>query len=324
MVKTQGSNEYANIRSIIQDRSGNLWVATIEEGVYRFDGSSFTQITIKEGLCSNTVWSLLEDKSGKIWIGTDEGISVFDGKSYSKYAITTPVGKDFSSSTVASSASKTSVWSIMQDRSGLIWVGTSEGIYCYDGLSFKDFLKENSEFNKENLQLKTIGKMLEDQKGNIWFCSGMPGGSEGLCCFDGKSICSTKPANNNWVRNILENEHGDLIVATRHAGVGKLIGKTYLNFTEQAGIGNASITTIFIDKAGVLWIGTELSSADNQEHGGLWRYDGTDFRNFTTRDGLIHNGVWSIFEDKEGFLWIGTRNNGLCRFDGKTFTNFSE
>jgi ligand-binding sensor domain-containing protein len=32
----------------------------------------------------------------------------------------------------------------------------------------------------------------------------------------------------------------------------------------------------------------------------------------------------NVLEDKEGNLWFGTRWCGLSRFDGKTFTTFSE
>jgi len=32
----------------------------------------------------------------------------------------------------------------------------------------------------------------------------------------------------------------------------------------------------------------------------------------------------SILENKNGNLWFGTRNHGICRYDEKTFTNFTE
>lgn len=71
------------------------------------------------------------------------------------------------------------------------------------------------------------------------------------------------------------------------------------------------------DKEGNLWFGGDSG-------GGLNLYDGTSFTRFTTEDGLIHNHIWSILEDKAGNLWIGTRETGLSRYDGKTFTTYSE
>ena len=81
LVKTQGSGEHDNVHVMLQDRAGDLWFATTGEGVYRYDGKSFTQFTQKDGLSNNTVYSMLEDASGNIWFGTDAGISRYDGKS---------------------------------------------------------------------------------------------------------------------------------------------------------------------------------------------------------------------------------------------------
>jgi ligand-binding sensor domain-containing protein len=103
-----------------------------------------------------------------------------------------------------------------------------------------------------------------------------------------------------------------------------ILEKCFTNFTDKAGIDPGSVTTILQDKSGNIWIATELGSGQLGEDGGVWRYDGSSFTKFTTADGLVHNGVFSILEDKSGNIWFGTRNNGLSRYDGKTFTTFSE
>src|SRR4030095_7955773 len=35
------------------------------------------------------------------------------------------------------------------------------------------------------------------------------------------------------------------------------------------------------------------------------------------------NIVWSIIEDKKGDLWFGTYGNGVSKYDGKSFTNYT-
>jgi hypothetical protein len=80
LVKTQGSTENDNVWCSLQDKSGKLWFGTTGEGVNRYNGKSFIQFTEKDGLNSNTVYSILEDKSGNIWIVTLDGICRFDGK----------------------------------------------------------------------------------------------------------------------------------------------------------------------------------------------------------------------------------------------------
>jgi ligand-binding sensor domain-containing protein/putative methionine-R-sulfoxide reductase with GAF domain len=47
------------------------------------------------------------------------------------------------------------------------------------------------------------------------------------------------------------------------------------------------------------------------------------FKNYTVNDGLISNDVRRIFQDSKGFLWIGTME-GLSKYDGNTFTNFTK
>ena len=72
------------------------------------------------------------------------------------------------------------------------------------------------------------------------------------------------------------------------------------------------------DKKGNIWF------VSNNDFGGLYLYNGETFTHFTTKNGLSGNGVSGILEDKDGNLWIGTSNTGLCRYDGKNFSSFSE
>lgn len=87
LFRTQGTNEYVNVHCALQDRKGDLWFGTTGEGVYRYDGKVFTQFTIKDGLNSNTVWSVLEDRKGNIWFGTrDLGLCRYDGKIFTSFS----------------------------------------------------------------------------------------------------------------------------------------------------------------------------------------------------------------------------------------------
>src|SRR5436190_21721398 len=80
LIKTQGSQKGDNVHCSLQDNAGNLWFGTTGEGVYKYDGKSFSQFTTTNGLNSNKVYCILEDKDGKIWIGTEAGVCLYDGK----------------------------------------------------------------------------------------------------------------------------------------------------------------------------------------------------------------------------------------------------
>lgn len=79
-LEKQGS--MARIWSIDQDNSGNLWIATIDAGVWNYDGKKLTNYTTKNGLPSNSVTAVYKDRKGMIWFGTAGEICQFDGKGF--------------------------------------------------------------------------------------------------------------------------------------------------------------------------------------------------------------------------------------------------
>ena len=159
----------------MQDKAGNLWFGTTGEGVYRYDGKTFTQFTVKDGLSNNKVWSVLEDKDGNIWFGTTDGICFYNGKKNIPVPITGNFLPTVSNNNYYTDwSTKNTVCSMLQDKSGKVWFGTGDGVYCYDGKSFTHFLQKDEVLNKEGLHLKMVDCILEDKNGNIWFASGMP------------------------------------------------------------------------------------------------------------------------------------------------------
>jgi ligand-binding sensor domain-containing protein len=73
LIRTQGVVS-GNVHCNLQDKAGNIWFSTSGEGVYRYDGKSFTNFTRKAGLRDNDVRAIIEDKAGNIVFGTKSGI----------------------------------------------------------------------------------------------------------------------------------------------------------------------------------------------------------------------------------------------------------
>jgi ligand-binding sensor domain-containing protein len=299
----------------LQDKAGNLWFGTTGEGVYRYDGKLFYQFTEANGLNSNMVYCLFEDTDGNIWAGTEAGASLYDGKSFSTKKIDMPADFPFLNDT---SSKRNDVFNIMQDKSGKIWFATVNGVYVYDGNSFTSFVVNEgvSGFRSEKNNVEHI---LEDKAGNIWFGGR---GNDGVFRYDGESITNLKLEElkgHNWAWPVLQDESGN-IWFSNWGGAYRYGGESFTSFTKRDGLCDDIITRIVKSKNGDLLFG--CGSKENND--GISSYNGKYFTCLKTKEVLGNNGIWTILEDQSGDLWIGTRNTGLYRYDGETFTKFSD
>jgi Two component regulator propeller len=84
----------ARVWAINEDREGNLWVGTIDAGLWKFDGKNWTNYTTKEGLLGNAIWAISKDNLGELWfVINGETICKFDGKAFVKFDIQSSLRK---------------------------------------------------------------------------------------------------------------------------------------------------------------------------------------------------------------------------------------
>lgn len=320
LIKNQGNG---NVQCSMEDKDGNLWFGTSDNGLYKYDGKSFHQFLVADGLNSNAINNILEDKDGKIWIGTKEGVFLYDGKTFAKIQI--PLPKKLSQNKNNNHPNSDCVFSIVQAKSGKLWFATVNGVFTYDGKSFTHFIV-NEDAGGYLSSNNNVEYILEDKAGNIWLGGRV---NSGVYRYDGKSVTNFKLkeltivnesvrfekdriVSHNWAWPQIQDKNGN-IWFSNWAGVYYYDGKTFTSFTKSDGLaGNGTVTRIVEDKNGIIWLGT----AD-----GLCRYDGKSFTCF--KDGLINPWIWTILKDKIGNLWVGTRQAGLYLFDGKSFINYS-
>ena len=113
---------------------------------FRRNFFSFTTFYKKEGLLDNEIWSIEIDRNGNIWVGSLEGVSIFDGETFTSF----PIPKaDITNPQPMLSHNR--IGGILEDRKGNIWFGTNPvGVCRYNGKTFewdKDF----------SFSLQTIG-----------------------------------------------------------------------------------------------------------------------------------------------------------------------
>ena len=73
------TNNY--IINFIEDNEGNKWFGTWN-GISKFDGNTWENFFIEDGLPSNNTTFIYQDQENRIWAGTDKGISKFDGNEW--------------------------------------------------------------------------------------------------------------------------------------------------------------------------------------------------------------------------------------------------
>ena len=64
------------------DVNGNLWIGSRNYGLYIYDGKTWKNYTIDDGLQSNSIIYIFPESENSIWVATDKGISKFDGTSW--------------------------------------------------------------------------------------------------------------------------------------------------------------------------------------------------------------------------------------------------
>lgn len=312
--KPKGANKDVHIVTSIEDTDGNLWFGSVGEGLFKYDGKLFVHFGMEQGLISNSIYSILQDKAGNVWIGTNNELSRFDGHKFVSIPIDLRNNDPsyLKNSNNSSKPPENTVWSMMQDKNGTIWFGTDDGVYCFDGKVFTRFLDNQTVINKDSLSLKGIFSILEAKNGKIWFaeCAG-----EGISCFDGITLSPIIPYKEiRRTDRIIEDKQNNLWFATAFKGIGKYDGKTFTqNIFKDLEL-NGSYN-ILEDANGNIWFDTQ---------DGLGFYDGKKLNILTEKDGIIVKDFIPILLDKVGNLWFSSKGMKLYKYDGETFTNYSE
>jgi ligand-binding sensor domain-containing protein len=266
-----------HVYSLMEDRSGNIWFGTVRGGAYKYNGKTFTLFTTNDGLADDLIGCMMEDKTGIIWFGTDAGISRCDTsvlfKTSTRPGITTISGlplnskKGFTTYTSFNGLCGDRVNSIIQDKSGKIWIATRSGVSCYDGKSFTNFTNKGVPFTN-------VRCMKEDKNGKIWI-----GGQDGLYCYDPIAYGETALTQllPNFICYIFEDKAGHFWISTgeRDAAGGMALytydRKKFTKLLVKNEAGDSQIFEITEDKNGLIWFGTMQ---------GPCRYDGKTFTYF--------------------------------------------
>jgi ligand-binding sensor domain-containing protein len=198
---------------------------------------------------------------------------------------------------------------IVEDKNGIIWLASWNGIMGYDGKNFTNYT------NKEHLRRYHVFSICEERKtgkNGIWFGTIRAGAYR----YDGNKFTNFTTKDglaDDIITTIFEDKNGNIWFGTGN-GVSRYDGNKFTNFTEKDGLVGFDFNNIIQDKNGTIW----LASRD-----GVTCYDGNVFKAFKKENGANFINVRSILEDKNGAIWLGGQE-GLFRYDGKKSTAYTK
>ena len=307
------------VRTILEDSRGQLWFGTFGGGLSKYDRATdgFTTFENINGdqssLSNNILWTVFEDTNGHLWIGTyGSGLDM----------MTPPrMGfRHYDRSTNPDGLGSNQISSFLEASNGDVWIGTLDG-----GVSILD--KESGAVERFDLinesPVTTVREIFEDFEKNIWI-----GTDKGLYYYQirSKNIklftydpSSSYSLQDHGVYCIEQDLDSSIWVGSWDSGLNKLIKKEYQkqnpkdarfeHFHHRSGdstsLSSNKIWTIYLDKNGDIWCGTEK---------GLDKYD----KHKNMFETIANLNVGRILEDEAGNLWIGSYGRGLVKYTPKT------
>jgi signal transduction histidine kinase/ligand-binding sensor domain-containing protein/CheY-like chemotaxis protein len=262
-----------DVRKIVEDPAGRLYVAMMDSGLARIDRGSGRVTRYRHdprdaaSLAINAVHTLMPDGARGLWIGTENG-----GLDYLDYATQRFTHHRFDPNN-PSGLNNNSVWSMLQDPSGSLWVGTFAGgvnISRPNGDAIRSYRSVAG--NPTSLSYNSVMAFLEDSRGRLWVAT--DGG--GLNRFDRATGAFTRyttkssTLNSDAVLSLTEDRFGMIWLATWAGGVSRFDPATgrFTAFTPQnSGIADWHTFSVHADRAGRIWVGTfqsGLQSVDPQ------------------------------------------------------------
>jgi ligand-binding sensor domain-containing protein len=239
---------------------------------------------------------------------------------------------NFQNFSVTDGIAQSQVYSLLQDKNGIIWIGTrGGGITCFDGKNFTTYTTEH------HLGNNYINSMAQDSAGTIWIAT-----NNGLTTYQHtkfKNYVLKKDANSSIIVNQLYINGSDILLATTNGlyqfknntfnlvvqnfntairsvcvynkriyvaaeeGVYEIENNKATLLTDKYGITPRSITYLITDKSNKLFIATYGD--------GAYVYENKMFQRLDANNELAKTTVLHLFADDDN-IWISTLNKGIA------------
>jgi ligand-binding sensor domain-containing protein/signal transduction histidine kinase len=303
-------------------------------------------------LARNTIDCIVQDARGFLWFCTSEGLSRFDGYSFTNYGtehglphrVATSllvsrggvywVGSSeglfrfdpnsippqrFEAVPLGAGSHAPRIYSLIEDRSGSLWVGTNAGLYRLEpGKAAWNAIDAGIPVSPDGRQ--EVLALLEDRAGMLWIASV---GSVHVRTPDGLTRhYQDRRVAHEPVMALCEDREGR-IWASDYSALYRLnpnagprdpiVARTY---TVKDGLPGNRIEALLASSGGRFWVGG---------FGGMAEYvpAADKFESYTVAQGLSDQDIYSLAEDREGNLWVGTASAGVMKIARRGFTSYT-
>ena len=278
----------SSVLDIFTDRDQQLWIATLNKGVLKYDpnNGTFQQFSEAEGLSSKHIRCVIQDNAGNFWFGTSGG------------GVCNYLGKQFTTFNSDSGIKGKLIYTIFRDSKNNLWIGTDKGVSLNSNGLFQNYATKEGFLD---IQVKAI----TEAGGMILI------GTEGKGLYTVKDSVFTKieALKGTHIRSMITDKDSNIWIATAGNGLFRMkLGKDgvyFENFMVKDGLLSNRITSLLEDQQGNIWYGTEKDGAGKIDR------TGKHLKKYTTSKGLSSNEIISLAEDKFGNIWLGTLGAGL-------------
>ncbi len=304
------------VYSILQDKKGFFWFAT-DNGISKYDGETFTNFSVADGLLSNSVISLVEDSTGKIFMTIyGKGINYIDSNKVYLYSKSLPKDGPINTFLVQDSNGfyvrkafsdiakirKTrfsikvfineSIYGIIKTvRENTILVGTHKGLYRKISGDSLQFVKMNA------IGERGVWSLYQHTDSTVWI------GSKGeIIVLKNLSIQKiiSLPLNEE-ITGILVDAQNRIWFAVYSKGIFLWENGIVTSIGKKFNIEKTEISrTMLRDNNGTIWFAPFGK--------GVFSLYNTYINNYSVDDGLSHNYIQTIIKDNYGRILIGTLN----------------
>lgn len=295
------------IHNIIEDKEGNILIATHENGFQIFKGNQFLSLTENNGLPNQQIWDVCKLNDSIILLGTNNGIVEVKLESNLNADILSIYNK--SNTELISNNIRT----LKRDNEGNIWIGTSlSGIQKYDAVKkefiYNSFINSHLdsrvkrindiEISGDELYIATINGLIhhEISKGHT------------------QTLTQIRGLSANDISSLYLGKNNKLWIGVRNNGINYIEDHTITALQKTADITPNCFTE---NSKGDLFIGTLK---------GVYQLIGDSIAKILdVKNGLLSNYVSMIHFIDDDRLLIGS-NNGLniYNFTENKITNYDK